>query len=334
MLNYIIRRILLLIPILLGVSLIVFIMISLVPGDAAVYILGEHATPESLAKLREELGLNDPLPVQYFNFLMDILRGDLGRSLISNELVSLELWSRFPATFELTVASMIIAVLIGIPVGILAATKQYSVFDTLTLFGALIGISMPIFWLGLMLIWFFSLKLGWLPPSGRISVGVELSTITNLYLLDAFLKGNWQAFKDVLSHLILPAVALGTIPMAIIVRMTRSSILEVLKQDYIRTAFAKGLKPRVVIYKHALKNALIPVVTTIGLQFGLLLGGAVLTETIFSWPGIGRLSYEAIMSRDYPLVQGAVLLLAFTFVLVNLLVDLSYAFFDPRIRYE
>lgn len=334
MLNYIIRRILLLIPILLGVSLIVFIMISLVPGDAAVYILGEHATPESLAKLREELGLNDPLPVQYFNFLMDILRGDLGRSLISNELVSLELWSRFPATFELTVASMIIAVLIGIPVGILAATKQYSVFDTLTLFGALIGISMPIFWFGLMLIWFFSLKLGWLPPSGRISVGVELSTITNLYLLDAFLKGNWQAFKDVLSHLILPAVALGTIPMAIIVRMTRSSILEVLKQDYIRTAYAKGLKPRVVIYKHVLKNALIPVVTTIGLQFGLLLGGAVLTETIFSWPGIGRLSYEAIMSRDYPVVQGAVLLLAFTFVLVNLLVDLSYAFFDPRIRYE
>ncbi|MEC9489013.1 MAG: ABC transporter permease [Halanaerobium sp.] len=334
MLNYILRRILFLIPIMLGVSIIVFAMISLIPGDAAEYILGEHATPEGLAQLREELGLNDPLPVQYYNFLQDVLRGDFGRSLISNEKVTVEVMSRFPATFELTVISMLLAVLVGIPVGILAATKQYSIFDTITLFGALIGISMPIFWLGLMMIWLFSLKLGWLPPSGRISVGIELARITNLYIVDALVQGNWQALKDVLSHIILPGIALGTIPMAIIVRMTRSSILEVLKQDFIRTAYAKGLKPRVVIFKHALKNALIPVVTTIGLQFGLLLGGAVLTETIFSWPGIGRLSYDAIMSRDYPVVQGAVLLLAFTFVIVNLLVDLSYAIFDPRIRYK
>ncbi|AZR74470.1 peptide ABC transporter permease [Anoxybacter fermentans] len=334
MYSYIVKRILFLIPILLGVSFLVFLMIHLVPGDPAVVMLGEKATPEMLEMVREELGLNDPMLVQYFRFLKRLLHLDLGRAIISNVPVSEEIGQRFPATAELTFFSMLFAVIVGIPVGILAACKQNSIFDNISMLVALFGVSMPIFWLGLMLIWLFSVKLGWLPPSARITVGVELKRVTNLYVLDSLLTGNFKALKDVLSHLVLPSLALGTIPMAIIARMTRSSMLEVLRQDYIRTAYAKGLHSRVVVYKHAFKNALIPIVTVVGLQFGLLLGGAVLTETIFSWPGIGKLSYDAIMARDFPLVQGAVLVISMSFVFINLIVDITYSFIDPRIHYS
>ncbi|MCK4257664.1 MAG: ABC transporter permease [Halanaerobiales bacterium] len=334
MINYLIKRLLFLIPILLGVSFLIFVMIHMVPGDPAVIMLGEKGTPEMLDQLREDLGLNEPLLVQYFKFFQRLMRFDLGRSIVSNHSVSEEIGERFPSTAELAIFAMTFAILIGVPVGILAASKQNSFFDNTSMVVALFGVSMPIFWLGLMLIWLFSVKLGWLPPSARLTVGVELERITNLYVMDSVLTGNFTALKDVLTHLILPGIALGTIPMAIIARMTRSSMLEVLHHDFIRTAYAKGLDAKVVIYKHALRNALIPIITVIGLQFGSLLGGAVLTETIFSWPGIGKLSYDAIMARDFPVVQGSVLVIAMIFVLINLFVDLTYSFVDPRINYS
>jgi peptide/nickel transport system permease protein len=309
-------------------------MIHLIPGDPARIMLGERATAEDLSRLREELGLNDPLYQQYFRFLDRIAHGDLGTSIMTRNPIEHELLDRYPATIELTIFSMIVAVLIGVPAGIISATKQYSVFDYASMSGALLGVSMPIFWLGLMLIWLFALKLGWFPASARLSVGVELQEITNFYVLDSILTGNWTAFKDALWHLTLPGIALGTIPMAIIARMTRSSMLEILSNDYIKTAYAKGLSEKVVVYKHALKNALIPIITVVGLQFGILLGGAVMTETIFSWPGVGKYSYDAIMARDFPVVQACILILAFTFVIVNLAVDIIYSFVDPRIEYN
>ncbi len=334
MLNYLLKRILFLIPILIGISFLIFLMIHLVPGDPAVVMLGERGTPEMLEQLREDLGLNDSLFVQYFRYFKRLVRFDLGKSIISNFSVSEEIGTRFPSTAELAIFAMAFAILFGIPAGILAASKQNSFFDNSSMVIALFGVSMPIFWLGLMLIWLFSVKLGWLPPSARLTVGIELEKVTNLYFLDSLLTGNFTALKDVLSHLILPGIALGTIPMAIIARMTRSSMLEVLRHDFIRTAYAKGLTTKVVIYKHALRNALIPIITVIGLQFGSLLGGAVLTETIFSWPGIGKLSYDAIMARDFPVVQGSVLVIAMTFVLINLFVDVAYSLVDPRIHYS
>ncbi len=334
MFNYTIRRLLLLIPIIIGVSIVVFLMIHLIPGDPAKIMLGERATPEDITRLRDNMGLNDPLYVQYFRFAKDLIKGDLGSSIFSNEKITTELADRYPATIELTIFSMLIAVLVGVPIGILSATKKYSIFDYLSMSGALVGVSMPIFWLGLMLIWLFALKLGWFPPSARLSVGVELTEITGFYVLDSLLTGNWIALKDTLWHLVLPSFSLATIPMAIIARMTRSSMLEVLNKDYIKTAYAKGLSNRIVIYKHALRNALIPIITVIGLQFGLLLGGAILTETIFSWPGVGQYSVNAIMSRDFPAVQGAVLVLSVTFVIVNLIVDLLYGVIDPKIHYS
>ncbi|TDX59042.1 ABC transporter permease [Orenia marismortui] len=334
MFNYIIRRLLLLVPIIIGVSIAVFLMIHLIPGDPAQIMLGERANPTDVARLREEMGLNDPLYVQYFTFVKQLVKGDLGRSIFSNEKVSVELLERYPATIELTIFSMLFAVLIGVPAGIISATKKYSFFDYLSMSGALVGVSMPIFWLGLMVIWLFAFKLGWFPPSARLSVGVELNNITNFYVLDSILTANWVALKDSLWHLVLPAISLGTIPMAIIARMTRSSMLEVLSKDYIKTAYAKGLSQKVVIYKHALRNALIPIITVIGLQFGVLLGGAVMTETIFSWPGVGKYSFDAIMARDFPVVQGSILVLAITFVFVNLAVDLLYGVIDPKIHYN
>lgn len=334
MVNYIIKRLLALIPILIGVSLIVFLIVHLIPGDPAQTMLGERATAEAIASLRESMGLNDPLYVQFFRFFSRLLRGDLGRSIMSNSLVWEELLIRFPATLELSFFSMIFAVIVGVPAGIFAATHQNSWFDNLSMLFALFGVSMPIFWLGLMLIWLFGVELAWLPPSSRLSVGVNLNVITNLYVLDSIIQSNWVALWDSIRHLILPSAALGTIPMAMIARMTRSSMLEVLRQDYIRTAYAKGLRERIVVYKHALKNALVPIITVVGLQFGILLGGAVLTETIFSWPGLGKYLVDAIYARDFPVVQGGILFFAFTFVLVNLIVDLSYATIDPRIQYK
>lgn len=334
MLSYIARRLLLLIPILIGVSILVFLMIHLIPGDPAKVMLGERATAKDLARLRNELGLNDPLHQQYFRFLKRIVTGDLGTSIMTKNPVAEELMVRYPATIELSIFSMVVAVLVGVPAGIISATKQYSIFDYVSMSGALLGVSMPIFWLGLMLIWIFAVKLGWFPASARLSVGVELKEITHFYVLDSILTGNWTAFKDALWHLTLPGLALATIPMAIVARMTRSSMLEVLSNDYIKTAYAKGLSEKIVIYKHALKNALIPIITVVGLQCGILLGGAVMTETIFSWPGVGKYSYDAIMARDFPVVQACILVLAFTFVIVNLVVDVIYSFVDPKIEYN
>ncbi|ADG81669.1 ABC transporter permease [Thermincola potens] len=330
--KYIVKRLIGLIPVVIGVSICAFLLIHLIPGDPARAILGERATEETMNALREQLGLNDPLYVQYARFMGNVLQGDFGRSVITNNPVIEEFAQRFPATLELSLAAMIIAVIVGVLAGVISAVKQYSIFDNLSMVGALLGVSLPIFWLGLMMQWLFAFKLGLLDASARLSVDTHLQTITNLYLLDAILTGNWPAFVDAFKHILMPSLALATIPMAIIARMTRSSMLEVLKQDYIRTARAKGLKEKVVIFKHALKNAFLPVLTVMGLQFGSLLGGAVLTETIFSWPGVGRLMYEAIMQRDFPVVQNGILIIALIFVLINLMVDILYSYVDPRIR--
>ncbi len=331
MLAYIIRRILILIPTLLGVSVIVFFMLRITPGDPAELLLGERATEEALHEIREHLGLNEPLHVQYGLFLKRLMKGDLGETIWSRQKVWIEVKERFPATIELSVVAMFISCFFGIIFGIISATRQYSIFDYLSMLGALIGVSMPIFWLGLVFMLIFSVNLGWLPLSGRISVGVDLEVVTNFYILDAVLTKNWGALKDVLWHIIMPATTLSTIPMAIVARMTRSSMLEVLRQDYIKTAKAKGLSQFIVTFKHALRNALIPVVTTIGLQFGVALGGAILTETIFAWPGVGKWMFDAVMKRDYMVIQGGTLFIAAVFVVINLMVDVLYAVINPRI---
>lgn len=302
--KYVLRRLLLLIPVLLGVSLLVFTIMSLTPGDPAQLILGENAPKEAVLKLREEMGLNDPFLVQYFRFVGKAVLGDFGRSYTTGREVFGEIFSRFPNTLVLAVIGIFISVCIGIPVGIISATRQYSFLDSFSMVLALLGVSMPVFWLGLMLILTFSVKLGWLPSGGF----------------------------DGLASLILPSATLGVGSAAIITRMTRSSMLEVIRQDYIRTARAKGVAEKVVINKHALKNALIPIITVVGLQFGGLLGGAVLTESVYSWPGVGRLMVDAIRQKDTPTVLAAVVFLAATFSVVNLLVDILYAYVDPRIK--
>ncbi len=334
MIRYIARRLLMLIPVLIGISIITFVMIRLIPGDPARIMAGERATEEQVQRVREMWGLDKPLHEQYIIYMKNLARGNLGRSLKRNEAVTQELRWALPTTIELAFAAMFVAILIGIPAGIIAAYKQNSWWDLLVMVGSMVGISMPVFWLGLLLIYVFALKLGWMPPSGRLSVGIKITPITGMYTVDALITGNWRGFVDALKHLIMPAVAVGTIPMAVIARMTRSSLLEVLRQDYIRTARAKGLAERAVIFRHALKNAFLPVVTIIGLQLGTLLVGAILTETIFALPGMGRLIVDRILSRDYPVVQGAVLVFAATFVFINLIVDISYAYLDPRIRYD
>ncbi len=334
MLAYIIRRIFILIPTLLGVSILVFLMLHITPGDPAELLLGERATEEALVELREHLGLNEPLYVQYGMFLKRLMKGDLGETIWTRQKVWTEIKHRFPATIELTLAALCIACFFGIIFGIISATKQYSIFDYVSMIGALAGVSMPIFWLGLIFMLIFSLNLGWLPISGRLSVDIDLEIITNFYILDAVLTRNWAALKDAAWHLIMPAVTLSTIPMAIVARMTRSAMLEVLRQDYIKTAKAKGLSNFTVTFKHALRNALIPVVTTIGLQFGVALGGAILTETIFAWPGVGKWMYDAVMQRDYMVIQGGTLIIAAVFVVINLCVDVLYAVINPRISVQ
>lgn len=334
MLAYIIRRIFILIPTLLGVSILVFLMLHITPGDPAELLLGERATEEALVELREHLGLNEPLYVQYGMFLKRLMKGDLGETIWTRQKVWTEIKHRFPATIELTLAALCIACFFGIIFGIISATKQYSIFDYVSMICALAGVSMPIFWLGLIFMLIFSLNLGWLPISGRLSVDIDLEVITNFYILDAVLTRNWVALKDAIWHLIMPAVTLSTIPMAIVARMTRSAMLEVLRQDYIKTAKAKGLSNFTVTFKHALRNALIPVVTTVGLQFGVALGGAILTETIFAWPGVGKWMYDAVMQRDYMVIQGGTLLIAAVFVVINLCVDVLYAVINPRISVQ
>jgi peptide/nickel transport system permease protein len=331
MLAYIVRRLLILIPTLLGVSIIVFMMLRMTPGDPAELLLGERATNEALVEVRERLGLNEPLHVQYGLFLKRLAQGDLGETIWTRQKVWTEIRERFPATIELAVVALGISCVVGIFLGIVSATRQYSIFDYLSMLGALIGVSMPIFWLGLVFMLIFSLGLGWLPISGRLSIGVSIETITNFYILDSLLTRNWVALRDVIWHIIMPAVTLSTIPTAIVARMTRSAMLEVLRQDYIKTAKAKGLSNFKVVYKHALRNALIPVVTTIGLQFGVLLCGAILTETIFAWPGVGKWMYDAVMKRDYMVIQGGTLFIASLFIFINLAVDVLYAVINPRI---
>ncbi|ADW21135.1 MULTISPECIES: ABC transporter permease [Thermus] len=334
--SYVLRRLLGLVPVLFGITLLVFLFLQLIPGDPAQAILGERGTPEQLAALREKLGLNKPLYVQYLTFVKNILTGDLGTSAVSTIPVAEELKRRWPATFELALAATLVAVIFGIPVGILAAVRKNSLLDTLSMSLSLVGVSMPVFWLGLLLVYLFAVNLHWLPTGGRLStdLAIDFRPITGFLVLDGMLALKPEVLMDALRHLILPALTLGTIPLAILTRITRSAMLEVLSQDYVRTARAKGLAERQVILKHALKNALLPVVTIVGLQFGTLLGGAILTETIFSWPGIGSYIYEGILNRDYPVVQAGVLVVATVFVLVNLLVDLSYALLDPRIQYR
>jgi peptide/nickel transport system permease protein len=331
MIGFIIRRTLVVIPTILGITIIIFMMLAITPGDPAELLLGERATTASLEAMREYLGLNKPLYVQYGIFLKRVAKFDLGETIWTRQKVYIEIMERFPATIELTLAAMIISSFLGALLGILSATKQYSWFDYVSMLGSLFGVSMPVFWLGLMLMLVFSLTLGWFPMSGRLGVDIDLTTITNFHILDAILTKNWAALKDALMHLALPAIALSTIPLAIVARMTRSSMLEVLRQDYIKTARAKGLSEVKIVLKHALRNGLIPVVTVVGLQFGILLGGAILTETVFAWPGIGKWLFDGVVKRDYMVIQGGTLLVASIFVIINLVVDLLYAVINPRI---
>jgi len=333
MFAYIVRRLLLLIPVLVGMTIITFAIVHFIPGNPAQVILGEAATPSAVADLEERLGLNEPYIVQYGVYVTDILQGDLGTSLKSRNSISDEIYPHLAATFELTFFAMIFAVVIGVNAGIISAWKQNSWFDILAMLVALIGVSMPVFWLALTEQWIFAQKLDWFPAFGREASRDPIEPITHLYVLDSILQGDFNRAFTTLKHLVLPAIALGTIPMAIIARMTRSSMLEVMKSDYIRTVRAKGAGQFLVIYKHCLKNATIPVLTVIGLQSGVLLGGAILTETIFSWPGIGRYVFEAINYRDYPVIQSGILVIAFFFVIINLIVDILYTYIDPRIKY-
>ena len=332
MLAFILKRLLLLVPIMLGVTLVVFAAIHAVPGDAAHLMLGEKATAESLAALRKELGLDQPLHVQYLTFLGHLLQGDLGRSVQTGNPVTLELMERFPATVELALAALFVALAVGVPLGVVAAIRRNSWVDYLAMSGSLLGVSMPIFWLGLVLMMVFSAFLGWLPFSQRADILVTVPAVTGFMLIDTLLAGDLWAFQDAIAHLLLPAVTLSTVPMAIIARMTRAAMVEVLSSDYIRMARAKGLGEWAVNVHHALKNAAIPIVTITGLQLGMLLSGAIITETIFAWPGIGSLSVGAIFTRDFPVLQGCAVLFAVSFVLVNLLTDLAYTLLDPRLR--
>jgi len=331
---YIVKRLAMLVPVMLGVSIIAFSLIHLAPGDPARTMLGERATQEQLNEIREKYGLDKPIYVQYGIWLNGVLHGDLGRSITTHEEVAKEIGDRLPNTIELSIAAMIFAIIVGVFAGIISATKQYSITDYTFMGVALFGISMPVFWLGIMLMMIFGVFLGWLPIGGRIDLLIPFQRVTGFMLFDSIITGNFPALISVLRHLILPAVALGTIPMAMIARVSRSSMLEVLRQDFIRTERAKGLSERMVIYKHAVRNAMVPVVTVIGLNVGLLLAGAILTETVFSWPGIGRLVVNAVYERDYPLVVGCILVFAIVFVIVNLITDILYTRIDPRIQYE
>ena len=335
MLRFLVTRIGLVIPTFFGVTLLTFALIRLVPGDPIELLVGERGIdPARHAMLRAELGLDEPLLEQYVIYIGDVLSGDLGRSIVTKTPVLDEFLTLFPATIELSVCAILFAVIVGLPVGILAAVRRGSVFDYATMGISLTGFSMPIFWWALLLILAFSVNLGWTPVSGRLSVMYYVEPITGFMLVDTLLSGEEGAFVSAVRHLILPAVALGTIPLAVIARMTRSSMLEVLGEDYIRTARAKGLAPMRVIWLHALRNALIPVITVIGLAVGLLFAGAILTETIFSWPGVGKWLVESVRRRDYPVLQGGVLLVASVVMGVNLLVDVLYGLINPRIRHQ
>jgi peptide/nickel transport system permease protein len=359
MIQYGIRRLLLAIPVLLGIMIITFTIVRAIPGDPCKAMLGEKATQEVCDRFTREHGLDQPVPVQLWLYIKQLAGGDFGKSIRFSRPVSKIMLERLPTTMELGLAAISLAVLIGIPAGLLSAARRNSLADVTTMVGANIGVSMPVYWLGLMLAYMFALVLKdtplWLPPSGRITAGmvaipfyevfgwevvegtvrfVIFEFLSNLFILNSIIIQDWETLSDVIKHLILPAAALSTIPLAIIARMTRSSMLEVLKLDYVRTARAKGLMERLVVLKHAFRNALLPVVTVIGLQMGTLFAGAVLTESIFGLAGVGRMLFEAITARDFPIIQGFTIVIAIGYVLVNLLVDLSYVFIDPRIRLD
>jgi peptide/nickel transport system permease protein len=359
MLQYTIRRLLLAIPVLIGILVVTFILARMIPGDPCKAMLGERATAQVCERFNAAQGLDKPVTTQFMIYMGNIVQGDFGNSIRFSRPVTTILIERLPLTIELGVTALIIAILIGIPAGILSAVKRNSIWDVITMVGANIGVSMPVYWLGLMLAYLFALVLRgtplWLPPSGRLTAGLTaipfyqvwgwevtagtfiagaLDFFSNMYLLNSILIQDWVVLWDAIRHLILPAMALSTIPLAIIARMTRSSMLEVMKQDYIRTARAKGLRTNVVVLKHALRNAMLPIVTIIGLQVGTLFAGAVLTESIFGLAGVGRILFEAITARDFPIIQAFTVVIAFGYVMVNLIVDLSYVFIDPRIRLE
>ena len=332
MARFIVRRLILLVPILLGLSLLVFLWIRALPAGPAQSLLGERATPETIRQIEEQYGLNEPIHVQYWKYLRTVGKGDLGTTVRTRRPVTDELKERFPATIELTFAALLFATLLGVPLGFVAAKRYGTWVDHSSLVVSLIGISIPVFFLAILLKYIFAVQLGLLPTVGRISVLIDLEHPTNFYLLDAVIAGNPEAFWDVSKHLMLPAIALGSIPLAITARITRAAVLDVQNEDYIRTARAKGLAPRTVDIRHIFRNALLPIVTIIGLQMGLLLSGAVLTETVFAFPGMGTWLVEAIRQRDYAILQGGILFVSVVFVLVNLLVDISYALINPRIR--
>jgi dipeptide transport system permease protein len=333
--RFLLSRIGLLVPTFIGVSIISFAFIRLLPGDPILLLAGERGmTPERYAELRAAFGYDRPIMVQYLDYLWGILRGDLGTSIVTRRPVLDEFLTLFPATLELSFCAILFAVALGIPAGVFAAVKRGSIADQAIMTTALVGFSMPIFWWGLLLIILFSGVLQWTPVSGRISLIYFFPSVTGFMLIDSLISGQDGAFTSAVRHLILPAIVLGTIPLAVIARQTRSAMLEVLNEDYVRTARAKGLPPRRVIGLHALRNALIPVVTTIGLQVGVLLAGAILTETIFSWPGVGKWMVDSVFRRDYPAVQGGLLLIAGIVMIVNLIVDLLYGLINPRIRHR
>jgi peptide/nickel transport system permease protein len=334
LLRFVVRRLLLLVPILVGLSILVFLWIRILPGGPAQALLGERGTAEQEAQIERQYGLDEPIHVQYWKYVQTVVRGDLGDSIATRRPVTEELKQRFPATIELALAAMLFSIVFGIPLGFFAAKKHGSPFDHASLVLSLLGISIPIFFLAIILKYIFAVKLGWLPTVGRISVLIDLEHPTNFYVLDAIIAGDMEALWDVLKHLVLPAVALGSIPLAVIARITRAAVLDVQNEDYVRTARAKGVSPRRVDSRHVLRNAMLPIATIIGLQTGLLLSGAVLTETVFAWPGIGTWLVNAIRVRDFPVLQGGILFVSIVFVLVNLVVDVMYAVINPRIRYS
>jgi peptide/nickel transport system permease protein len=332
MLRFSVRRLLQLVPILLGLSILLFAWLRLLPGGPASALLGERATPERIAAINRAYGLDQPIWVQYWRYLKQIVRLDLGDSIQTGRPVTQVLRTQFPGTIELSIAALIFAVGVGIPLGYFAARRHGGALDSMSVVGSLIGVTVPVFFLAFLLKYVFAVKLGWLPPSGRQDVRIEATHVTNFFVLDGVITREYDASWDAIKHLILPAIALGTIPLAIIVRITRASVLDVVNEDYVRTAEAKGLSTAVIRRRHILRNSMLPVVTTIGLQLGLLLSGAILTETVFAFPGIGQEIFSAINNKDYALLQGAILVIAVLYVLINLTVDVLYGVLDPRVR--
>jgi ABC-type dipeptide/oligopeptide/nickel transport system permease component len=334
-LRYIVKRLLLMIPILIGISLLTFFISNTIPGDPARLAAGPYADAKVIAELREEMGLNDPIYVQYGHYMKDLLSGELGNSNYSHQPVMKDLKQYFPATLELTLFSMLITILIGIPLGIISASKKDKLADQLARVMALVGVAMPAFWLGIIFLLFFYLQLGVLPGSGRLDTGLAPpEAITGMYTLDALLTGNWTVFNSALIHLILPGITQAAVTIGMLTRMTRSSMLEVLKSDYIRTAFAKGGSEKRVLYGHALRNGMMPIMTLLGMTFGHSLGGSVLVESVFSWPGLGKYAVNALTYLDFPAVMAVTILIAVLFIFVNLIIDILYQVVDPRLNYD